>query len=61
MKSSHASFMQTEMGNTGARHFGYEKAFVPVDASADFVFDQVSLTAPPIKALVGFRLQLQCC
>lgn len=53
--------MQTEMGNTGARHFGYEKAFVPVDASADFVFDQVSLTAPPIKALVGFRLQLQCC
>lgn len=29
------------MGNTGARHFGYEKAFVPVDDSADFVLGQV--------------------
>ncbi|KAI0172717.1 hypothetical protein GGR52DRAFT_419308 [Hypoxylon sp. FL1284] len=35
-------FMQTDMGNTGARHFGYEKAFVPVDASADFVLDQAT-------------------
>ncbi|KAI6085133.1 hypothetical protein F4821DRAFT_261152 [Hypoxylon rubiginosum] len=34
-------FMQTEMGNTGARHFGYEKAFVPVDDSADFVLGQI--------------------
>ncbi|GAW16195.1 hypothetical protein ANO14919_056180 [Xylariales sp. No.14919] len=35
-------FMQTDMGNTGARHFGYEQAFVPVDVSADFAFDQIS-------------------
>ncbi|KAI1409259.1 hypothetical protein F5Y13DRAFT_182156 [Hypoxylon sp. FL1857] len=34
-------FMQTDTGNTGARHFGYEQAFVPVDASADFAFDQI--------------------
>ncbi|KAI1082069.1 hypothetical protein F5B20DRAFT_578840 [Whalleya microplaca] len=34
-------FMQTDTGNTGARHFGYEQAFVPVDVSADFVFGQI--------------------
>ncbi|ETS74999.1 hypothetical protein PFICI_13483 [Pestalotiopsis fici W106-1] len=34
-------FMQTDMGNTGARHFGYEQAFVPVDAAADFVFGEI--------------------
>lgn len=33
--------MQTDMGNTGARHFGYEQAFVPVDTAADFVFGQI--------------------
>ncbi|KAK7743310.1 hypothetical protein SLS62_010682 [Diatrype stigma] len=25
----------------GARHFGYEQGFVPVDTAADFVFDQI--------------------
>ncbi|KAK9421102.1 putative Norsolorinic acid ketoreductase [Seiridium unicorne] len=34
-------FMQTDMGNTGARHFGYEQAFVPVDTAADFVFGEI--------------------
>ncbi|KAI8950685.1 hypothetical protein F4801DRAFT_548026 [Xylaria longipes] len=35
-------FMQTDTGNTGARHFGYEQAFVPVDVAADFAFGQIS-------------------
>ncbi|KAI0855707.1 hypothetical protein F4860DRAFT_507286 [Xylaria cubensis] len=34
-------FMQTDAGNTGARHFGYEQAFVPVNVAADLTFDQV--------------------
>jgi hypothetical protein len=34
--------MQTDMGNTGARHFGYEHAPVSVDDAADFVFSEVS-------------------
>lgn len=34
--------MQTEMGNTGARHFGLEQAFVPVEDAADFVFEQIA-------------------
>jgi norsolorinic acid ketoreductase len=33
--------MQTDMGNTGARHFGYEQAFVPVAASVKFILGQV--------------------
>lgn len=36
------SFMQTDMGNTGARHFGLEEAFVPVDDAADFVLGQIA-------------------
>jgi norsolorinic acid ketoreductase len=35
------SFMQTDMGNTGARHFGYEQAFVPVAASVKFIIEQL--------------------
>ncbi|KAI1775578.1 hypothetical protein F4818DRAFT_382255 [Hypoxylon cercidicola] len=35
-------FMQTDMGNTGARHFGYEQAPVPVESSVNFVFSQIS-------------------
>jgi norsolorinic acid ketoreductase len=34
-------FMQTEMGNSGAQHFGYDKAFVPVEASRDFTVRQI--------------------
>ncbi|KAF7531200.1 hypothetical protein G7054_g9113 [Neopestalotiopsis clavispora] len=34
-------FMQTDMGNTGARHFGYERAPVSVDDAADFVFGEI--------------------
>ncbi|KAJ4305493.1 hypothetical protein N0V90_001024 [Kalmusia sp. IMI 367209] len=34
-------FMQTDMGNNGARHFGYEQAFVPVAASVKFILGQV--------------------
>ncbi|KAI1151050.1 hypothetical protein F4825DRAFT_376468 [Nemania diffusa] len=34
-------FMQTDTGNTGARHFGYKEAFVPVDVAADFTFSQI--------------------
>jgi hypothetical protein len=33
--------MQTDMGNTGARYFGYEKAFVPVEDSCKFVLGQI--------------------
>jgi hypothetical protein len=33
--------MQTDMGNTGARHFGYEQAFVPVVASVKFILGQI--------------------
>ncbi|KAK0621566.1 putative aflatoxin biosynthesis ketoreductase nor-1 [Bombardia bombarda] len=34
-------FAQTDMGNTGARYFGYEQAFVPVDVSGDFLFGTI--------------------
>ncbi|KAF2260273.1 NAD(P)-binding protein [Lojkania enalia] len=34
-------FMQTDMGNSGARHFGFEKAFVPVEDSCNFVLSQI--------------------
>lgn len=30
------------MSDTGARHFGLEKAFVPADNAADFVFEQIA-------------------
>jgi len=33
--------MQTDMGNAGARHFGYEQAFVPVEDSCNFVVKQI--------------------
>jgi norsolorinic acid ketoreductase len=29
------------MGNSGAKHFGYEKAFVPVEASRDFIIGEI--------------------
>ncbi|KAI1395756.1 hypothetical protein F4819DRAFT_492172 [Hypoxylon fuscum] len=35
-------FMQTDMGNTGARHFGYEQAPVPVENSVNFIFSQIN-------------------
>lgn len=34
--------MQTDMGNTGARHFGYDQAFVPVEVSRAFVVEQIA-------------------
>jgi norsolorinic acid ketoreductase len=33
--------MQTDMGNRGARHFGYEQAFVPVDVACSFAVDKI--------------------
>lgn len=42
-------FMQTDMGNDGARHFGYEQAFVPVANSTAFVIEQVRMTCTTIS------------
>lgn len=47
------SFIQTDMGNTGEHHSGYEQAFVAVDISADFGFGQVSLTMLTDGVLIG--------
>jgi norsolorinic acid ketoreductase len=33
--------MQTDMGNTGAKHFGYEQAFIPVAESCKFTLGQI--------------------
>ncbi|KAF2470840.1 NAD(P)-binding protein [Lindgomyces ingoldianus] len=34
-------FMQTDMGNAGARYFGYDEAFVPVENSCQFILRQI--------------------
>ena len=43
--------MKTDMGNTGARHFGAKEASVEVQDSADFVIAQVRCSLP---SFLGF-------
>lgn len=36
-----SSVMQTDMGNSGARHFGLDEAPVPLEKASAFVFQQI--------------------
>jgi norsolorinic acid ketoreductase len=37
-------FVQTDMGNSGARRFGMEKAFTTIEESVNFIAKTVSLS-----------------